>query len=76
MDETKKPKKETARQALLRVFGNARCPMAVHELGRDILAHSENALATEISTMAREGILKGKIRYGFKYKEWELVQGS
>ena len=71
MNDTPKPKKETARVALLRVFGNARRPLAVHELD-EIKDHSQNAMATEISTMAREGLLTGQIREGKRYKEWSL----
>ena len=73
-DTDTKPKKETARQSLLRVLGDARRPIAVHEL--EIIGHSQNALATEISDMAREGILAGNYRAGFRFKEWVLATPS
>ncbi len=46
-------------------------PMAVHELS--IIGHSENALATELSIMARAGLVRGCYRTGKKFKEWSLA---
>lgn len=69
--ETEKKKKETARQALLRVLGNTRRPIAVHELD-EIKDHSQNAMATELSDMARIGLVKGTFRPGTRFKEWIL----
>ncbi len=72
MNDTEKTKKETARQAMLRILGNARTPLAIHEM-EGIKDHSQNAMATEISRMAKDGLVKGEIRAGKKFKEWALV---
>lgn len=66
-----KPKKETARQAILRVLGNARRPMAIHEL--EIIGHSQISLARRIYELAREGKVASVDREGKNFKEWALA---
>ena len=66
--ETTKP--ATAKTCLLnRLKGQQ--PLAVHEL--NIMGHSENALATELSTMARKGLVEGRYRPTKRFKEWSLT---
>lgn len=65
-----KPKKDTARTRILARLTSAGIPLAVHEL--NIQGHSENAMATELSTMARLGLVQGRYRPGKAFKEWYL----
>lgn len=65
-----KPTRITARVALLRRL-KGQLPLAVHEL--NIENHSQNALATELSTMARLGLVQGQRRHRKQYKEWFLT---
>lgn len=71
MPDEKKTPKRTARLAIMERLRESGKPLAVHEL--NIYGHSENAMATELSDMARDGLVVGKYREGFKYKEWTLV---
>lgn len=61
----------TCRQAILKRLVDEEWPLAVHELG--IWGHSENALATELSIMAKDELAWGTIRPGKKFKEWRLT---
>lgn len=65
------PARKTARVALIERLKESQTPLAVHELA--ILAHSENALATELSIMARQGLTVGVYREGKRFKEWSLT---
>lgn len=64
--------KKTARAALIEVFEAIRPDadrwIAVHEL--PIADHSQNAMATMLSTMARDGLVIGRKRSGKQFKEW------
>lgn len=64
--------KLTMRQSLFKRLSEATTPVAVHELA--IVSHSENALATELSIMARQGFVIGAYREGKKFKEWTLTE--
>ncbi len=65
-------KKKTARQSLIEVFEQIRPDadrwLAVHEF--PINDHSQNALATMVSTMARDGLAVCRRREGKAFKEW------
>lgn len=62
-----KEKKKTARTALWdRLYYTT--ALAVHEL--NITGHSQNALATELSFMAKDGLVVGTYRKGERFKEW------
>lgn len=63
--------KKTARIALMERLSSAGKPLAVHEL--NIFGHSQNALATELSIMARRGEVVGNYRTGERYKEWTVA---
>lgn len=69
MNETP-TKKDTARTRLLNRL-KGQMPLAVHEL--HITGHSENALATELSIMARMGLCAGRYRPAKRFKEWSLT---
>ena len=44
--------------------------LAVHEL--KVMGVSDNAAATRLSELAKDGIVEGRVRAGFKFKEWRL----
>lgn len=67
------PKRDTARTCLLRRL-KGQMPLAVHEL--KIEGHSENALATELSDMARIGLVEGRYRPAKRFKEWTLTSAG
>lgn len=71
MSEPKK--KDTARTCILRRLEGS-MPLAVHEL--DIHGHSQNALATELSVMARLGLVGGRYRPTKRFKEWFLTSAA
>ena len=54
----------------LKEFGRA---VPVHELR--IVGISENAAATRLSEMAREGLVIGLTVPGFRYKAWTVADG-
>ena len=70
IDHAMKPRKRTERVCLLERLKEAG-PLAVHEL--NIPGHSENALATELPRMAREGLVLGRYRPTKRFKEWSLT---
>jgi hypothetical protein len=63
--------RETQKDLLLKRLEEAEYPLAVHEF--NIIGHSENSLATMASNLAREGLIEGRVRKGFQYKEWALA---
>lgn len=63
---------ETAREAVLRRLRCSERPLAIHEF--QIIGHSENAIATRISTLSQAGIIVGSYRKGFKFKEWSIAR--
>lgn len=71
------PKKLTARQAIINRLAEVRDKegrggwLAVHEL--HIWGHGENAMATELSKMCRDGLVAGRFREGERFKEWYLL---
>lgn len=62
--------KVTAKDAILRRLFEASKPLAVHEL--DVFGVSDNAAATRLSELAKEGKVTGTIRRGTRYKEWSI----
>ena len=65
--------KKTCRSEITRRLEmSAPTPLAVHEF--QIQGYSENALATEVSIMARHGLVEGRYRTGKKFKEWGLIK--
>lgn len=64
----------TARQEILLRLDGSTAWVAVHEFR--IIGHSENALATEVSIMARKGLASGRYRTGERYKEWGLTEAG
>ena len=71
MIDAVKPRKRTERVCLIERLKEASGPLAIHEL--NIPGHSENALATELPRMAREGLVWGHYRPGCRFKEWSLT---
>ena len=64
--------KKTAKAAIIeRLSEPGIVWLAVHELA--IWGHSQNALATELSTMARNILVVGRFRAGERFKEWRLL---
>lgn len=60
----------TARQLIIKTLYEAGRPLATHELS--IVGISENAAATRLSELARDGIVVGQVRQGKRFKEWAL----
>jgi hypothetical protein len=46
-------------------------PLPVHKFR--IRSHSQNTLATEVSEMARDGLVTGSFVEGKRYKAWNLT---
>lgn len=67
-------KKPTAKPEILRVLGESRTPLAVHELR--IPGFNENNLASRLSELARAGLVVGVKRPGKPFKEWSLVRAA
>lgn len=65
-------KTKTAAVLLIERLNEASGPLAVHEL--NIIGHSQNALATDLSILSREGKVVGRYRVGFRYKEWTTLE--
>ena len=62
--------KQTATAAIIEALKHSNKPLAVFEMG--IFGHSHTALSARTREMARLGLIEGKVREGFKYKEWNL----
>ena len=62
----------SAKDEILKRLRFSQKPLACHEL--NIIGYTENNLATRLSEMATDGIIKGEIREGFHYKEWSIVK--
>ena len=60
----------SAKDKILDRLSNAINPLALFEL--NIMGVSENAAATRLSEMAREGKVVGRMRKGTPYKEWSI----
>lgn len=61
----------TAKDMVLVRLKQSRQALAVHEF--DIQGYSENNIATRLSELAREGLVKGNRRDGRQFKEWSLI---
>ena len=62
----------SAKQKILDRLSTSAIPLALFELR--IFGVSENAAATRLSELAREGKAVGTYRKGTAYKEWALVK--
>ena len=60
-----------AKDAILSRLREFNRPVPVHEL--NVPGVSENAAATRLSEMAREGLVVGVPVPGFRYKAWKAV---
>lgn len=58
----------TARERILCRLREAGSALAVHELGFEDI--SENAAATRLSELAKDGLVVGWNRSGKRFKEW------
>lgn len=58
----------TEKQLVRKRIIESPCPLAVHEL--KIEGVSENSAATRISELAAAGELQGRVRKGYRFKEW------
>lgn len=62
----------TAKEAIINRLKEAPGPLSLFEL--KIMGVSENAAATRLSELAREGRVRGTYRKDCAYKEWSLVE--
>ena len=60
----------TSKELILERLSESGKSLACHEL--NITGHSENALASRLSELQREGKIQSRYREGFRYKEWFL----
>ena len=61
-----------AKDLIVKRLEEASEPLATHEL--HIIGYSENNIATRLSELQSEGIVKGHYRLGAHYKEWYLAK--
>lgn len=61
----------TAKTEIIGRLALADKPLAVHEFHLPL--YSENNIATRLSELAREGVVRGTVRPGKAFKEWSLV---
>lgn len=69
-------KKPTAKTEILRVLGEARSPLAAHEIRDRIQNYNENNIATRLPELALAGLVVGTKRPGKNFKEWSLVRAG
>lgn len=62
--------KRNAKQIIIECLRESTKPLAVHEL--PMTGYSQNNLATRLSELAREGVVKGQFRPHTSFKEWTL----
>ncbi len=48
--------------------------LAVHEM--KIIGYSENNICTRVSELAKSGIIEGRYRKGFNFKEWKIKESD
>lgn len=64
--------KPTENELILKCLAESGKFMAVHEM--EVMAHSQNSISTRLSELAKAGLVVGRYRSGFRYKEWALIK--